>query len=64
MDSYIISKTDEFVEFQAQEYKVHIFWEDHNFLRNLHHKFVLCSNGQIYEGDFVKFCGLLRLYEL
>ena len=26
--------------------------------------FVLCSNGQIYGGDFAKFCGLLRIYEL
>ena len=44
--------------------KVHIFWEDHKFLRNLHRKFVLCSNGQIYGRDFAKFCGLLRIYEL
>ena len=35
-----------------------------NFLRNLHGRFVLCSNGQIYGGDFAKFCGLLRIYEL
>ena len=34
-------------------------------LRNLHRRrFVLCSNGQIYDGDFAKFCGLLRIYEL
>ena len=26
--------------------------------------FALCSNGQIYGGDFAKFCGLLRIYEL
>ena len=44
--------------------KVHIFWEGHKFLRNLHCRFVLCSNGQIYYGDFAKFCGLLRIYEL
>ena len=44
--------------------KVHIFWEGHKFLRNLHRRFVLCSNGQIYGGDFAKFCGLLRIYEL
>ena len=25
---------------------------------------MLCSNGQIYGGDFAKFCGLLRIYEL
>ena len=35
--------------------KVHIFWEGHIFLRNLHLRFVLCSNGQIYSGDFAKF---------
>ena len=44
--------------------KVHIFWEGHKFLRNLHRRFVLCSNGQIYGGDFSKFCFLLRIYEL
>ena len=44
--------------------KVHIFWEGHKILRNLHRRFVLCSNGQIYGGDFAKFCGLLRIYEL
>ena len=26
--------------------------------------FVLCSVSQIYGGDFAKFCGLLRIYEL
>ena len=35
-----------------------------NFLRNLQRRFVLCSNGQIYGGDFAKFRGLLRIYEL
>ena len=44
--------------------KVHIFWEGLKVLRNLHHKFVLCSNGQIYGGYFVKCFGLLRIYEL
>ena len=33
-------------------------------MRNLQCRFVLCSNGQIYSGDFVKFCGLLGIYEL
>ena len=33
-------------------------------MQNLHWRFVLCSNGQIYDGDFVKFCGFLRIYEL
>ena len=41
-----------------------IFWEGHNFLRNLHRRFVPCSNSQIYGGDFAKFCGHLRIYEL
>ena len=27
-------------------------------------RFVLCSASQIYGGDFAKFCGLLRRYEL
>merc|ERR1712051_738061 len=27
-------------------------------------RFVLCDNGQICGGDFAKFCGLLRMYEL
>ena len=44
--------------------KVHIFWEGHKILRNLHRRFVLFSNGQMYDGDFAKFCGLLRIYEL
>ena len=34
--------------------KVHTFWEGHKILRNLHCRFVLCSNGQIYSGDFKK----------
>ena len=38
--------------------------EGHKILRNLHCRFVLCSNGQIYCGDFAKYCGLLRIYEL
>ena len=44
--------------------KVHIFWEGHKILRNLHRRFVLCSNSQICGGDFAKFCGLLKIYEL
>ena len=38
--------------------------KDTIFLRNHHLRFVLCSNGQIYDGDFAKFCDLLRIYEL
>ena len=44
--------------------KVHIFWEGHQILRNLHQSFVLCIASQIISGDFAKFCGLLRIYEL
>ena len=36
---------------QLRLFKVHIFWEN---LQNLHCRFVLCRNGQIYGGDFVK----------
>ena len=35
-----------------------------NFLQNLLRRFVLCRNGQLYGGDFAKFCGLLKIYEL
>ena len=45
-------------------YKVHIFWESHKFFRNLHQLFVQCTASQIIGGDFAKFCGLLRIYEL
>ena len=44
--------------------KVHIFWEGHKLLRNLHQLFVLCIASQIIWGDVAKFCGLLRKYEL
>ena len=44
--------------------KVHIFWEGHKILRNLQQLFVLCTASQIIGGDFAKFCGLLRIYEL
>ena len=44
--------------------KVHIFWEGHKILRNLYQLFVLCTASQIIGGDFTKFCGLLRIYEL
>ena len=54
--------------FDFKEYKllvkVHIFWEGNKILQNLHLRFVLCSTGQIYGGDFAKFCGLIRTYEL
>ena len=45
--------------FSAFVFKVHIFWEGHKILQ-----IVLCSASQIYGGDFEKFWGLLRIYEL
>ena len=33
-------------------------------LRNLHRRFDWHYIGQFYGGDFAKFCGLLRIYEL
>ena len=44
--------------------KVHIFWEGHKILRNLHLTFVLCSASPKLGRDFANFCGLLRIYEL
>ena len=44
--------------------KVHTFWKDHNILRNLHRTFVLCCASQIYGRDFLKFRGLLIIYEI
>ena len=48
---------------QASVGKVHIFWEGHKILRNLHRRFDHYYIGQIYCGDFAKICGLLRIYE-
>ena len=64
-----LSKIDSFIfEIFFYHYglisKVHIFWEGHKILRNLHRRFVLCSNSQIYGGDFAKHFRLLRIYEL
>ena len=50
--------------FNLRVSKVHIFWEGHKILRNLHQLFVLCTASQIIGGDFAKSCGLLRIYEL
>ena len=33
-------------------------------MRNPHQSFVLCTASQTIGGDFAKFCGLLRIYEL
>ena len=35
--------------------KVEVLWGRHNFLQYHNLRFVLCSNGQIYGGDFAKF---------
>ena len=45
-------------------FKVHIFWEGHKILRNLHQLFVLCTASQIIGGEFAKFCGFLSIHEL
>ena len=44
--------------------KIHLLWEGHKIFQNLHHRFDSYYIGQIYSGDFPKFCGLLRIYEL
>ena len=44
--------------------KVHIFWGGHKILRNRHQLFDWQYIGQTIGGDFAKFCGLLRIYEL
>ena len=48
----------------SKRIKVHIFWEAHKILRNLHRKFVLCSASQIYGEDFAKFCGLFQILKI
>ena len=45
-------------------YLIHIFWEGHKILRNLHLTFVCMYCRQRKGGGFAKFCGLLRIYEL
>ena len=44
--------------------KVHIFWEGHKILRNLHLTFDYSTYSQKLGEDFAKLCGLLRIYEL
>ena len=44
--------------------KVHIFWEGHKILQNLHLTFDSMYCSQKLGEDFEKFCGLLRIYEL
>ena len=45
-------------------FKVHIFWEGHKILRNLHLTFIYSTYREKLSGDFATFCGLLRIYEL
>ena len=45
-------------------HKVHIFWEGPKFFQNILRRFDHYYIRQIYGGDFTKFCGLLRIYEL
>ena len=53
-------------EFILFSLKIHIFRKGHKILRNLPQLFVVCTRtaSQIISGDFAKFCGLLRIYEL
>ena len=44
--------------------KLRFYEKDTKNLRNNHIRFVLCSNSQIYDGDFAKCRDLLRIYEL
>ena len=55
--SYLCNRIKLKVESEKGSIKVHIFWEGHKILRNLHCRFVLCRASQIYGG-------LLRIYEL
>ena len=52
------------MKFSKNVNKVHIFWEGHKSLQNLHCRFDWHYIGQIYGGDFANFCGLFRIYEL
>ena len=64
MVSSIKPKLDDHLFVGLGVFKVHIFWEGHKILRNLHLSFVLCSASQRWGEDFAKFSGLLRIYEL
>ena len=44
--------------------KVHIFWEGHKILPNLHLTFDYSTYSQKLGEDFAKFCGLPRIFEL
>ena len=52
-------------KYLSYEYlKVHIFWEGHKILQNLHQLIDWQYIGQMIGGDFAKYWGLLRIYEL
>ena len=53
-----------FIDKYTQVSKVHIFWEGHKILQNLHRRCDWHYIGQIFSGDFTKCCGLLRICEL
>ena len=55
---------DHAVIWQVAVIKLRFCEKDIKFLWNHHLRFVLCSNGQTYFGNFAIFCGLLRIYEL
>ena len=58
-------RTNNYFLFTSQFMSVKfIYSEKATILRNLHRRFVLCSNGQICGRDFANFYGLLRIYEL
>ena len=46
--------------------KVHIFWEGHKIceISTIDLSYHVVNNGQIWDGYFANFCGLLRIYEL
>ena len=50
--------------FLSKSFKVHIFWEGHKILKNLHLTFDYSTYSQKLSEDFAKFCGLLKIYEL
>ena len=54
-----------YVDFdQFGNVKLRFCEKDTKSLRNHNLRYVLFSNGQIYGGDFAKFCSLLKIYEL
>ena len=60
----IVPPDDNIYRVVEQICKVHIFWEGHKILRNLHLTFDYATHSQKLGEDFAKFCGLLRIYEL